>query len=342
MVGRQRAGKAQQPRFRFRFNRALTVMCVVVVLGILLVLFEPKHFADAAKGIGEALIIAGVLGLTVDSYLKKTLVREIGTLALRTLFGANAPQEYIDLLSDSLRAVSLVSLVNEYRIRLEDAGAEMLRVISEVRVELVNISTRTWTSVDPQLAASKTGTEPSRFTEYEITTRQPQVGQRAVSSISQSFSIAENREMLSAQVHNKDGVTTLKRELLHGWREAVVAPGGEASIRMKAITLQPRQGGLPFITRTPALSLILRVSGPELANLEVVPYIGSQILRPGESDAHAAHHGDPLGYSYGFVYAQSTLRVEWAPRSARDTNRLMAGAHTIEGAECVTDEGYKE
>lgn len=296
-------------------------MCASVVLGVLLVFIEPKHFADAVKGIGDALIIAGLLGFTVDSYLKKRLVREIGNLALRTLFGTNAPQEYIDLLSDSLRAVTLVSLANEYRIRLEDAGLDILKVISEVRVDLVNISTQTWTSIDPQLAASKAGTEPSHFTEYEITTRQPQVGRRAARSISQSFSIEDNPEMMGAQAHNQDGVTILRRDLLHGWHRALVAPGGTASIRMKAITHQPRQGGLPLITRTPTLSLILRVSGPELANLEVVPYIGSQILRPADVGDRRTHREDPLCYSYGFVHAQSTLRVEWAPRSTMDSDQ---------------------
>lgn len=306
-------------------------MCASVALGVLLVFIEPKHFADAARGIGDALIIAGVLGFTVDSYLKKSLVREIGNLALRTLFGTNAPQEYIDLLSDSLRTVILVSLVNEYRIRLESGGADMLRVISEVRVELVNISTQTWTSIDPQLAASKAGTEPSRFTEYEITTRQPQVGRRAARSISQSFSIDENPEMVSAQERNQDGVTTLKRDQLPGWHQAVVAPGGGASIRMKAITYQPRQGGLPLITRTPTLGLTLRVSGPELANLEIVPYIGSQILRPADVGDHMRHRGDPLSYSYGFVHAQSTLRVEWAPCGTTDSDQLIAETR-VEGS----------
>jgi len=100
MMGRQRAGKDQR---RVRFNRAFALMCTSVALGVLLVFIQPKHFADAVRGIGDALIIAGVLGFTVDSYLKKSLVREIGNLALRTLFGTNAPQEYIDLLSDSLR-----------------------------------------------------------------------------------------------------------------------------------------------------------------------------------------------------------------------------------------------
>jgi hypothetical protein len=101
---------------------------------------------------------------------------------------------------------------------------------------------------------------------------------------------------------------------------------------MKAITYQPRQGGLPLITRTPTLSLTLRASGPELANLEVVPYIGSQILRPADVGDRVTDRGDPLSYSYGFTHAQSTLRVEWAPRNAMDSDQLIAKTRGVEGS----------
>ena len=317
MTAGQQAAEARKSKFRSIWNRQFALMYGAVALGTLLIFVEPAHFKEESRGLGEALVIAGLLGLTVDSYLKRSLVREIGMLALRTLFGANAPQEYIDCLSDSLRDVTLVSLANDYSLRLEPTDKDALKVISEVRVELINVSTQTWESTNPQLAASKAGADPSQFTAYEITTRQPQVGQRAVSSFSQRFSIEENPEMAEAQEPTRDGTIILNREQLRGWKSAVVEPGGSASIRMKAITSQPRQGGMPFVTRTPALRLVLRVSGPALTDLEVVPYVGSHALQSGGSSDGTTRHGGPLDFRYDFVQAQSTIRVEWAPRAKR-------------------------
>src|SRR5262249_31400052 len=123
---------------------------------------------------------------------------------------------------------------------------------------------------------------------------------------------------LSAQLRNKDGATTLIRKRLHNWRHAAIAPGGSATVQIKGETYQPRLGGIPFVTKNPTLPSTLHVSGPELAGLEIVPYIGSKILNPTASGDPQGSPGEPLDFAYQFVHAQSTLRVEWAPIATKN------------------------
>jgi hypothetical protein len=84
---------------------------LLIAVGVILIAFghtQPAHRAWI-ETIGEALIVAGVLGGTVDPYLKRKLSSELFGTALRSIFGNRLPKA----IQDEIRRIASCSIVRE-------------------------------------------------------------------------------------------------------------------------------------------------------------------------------------------------------------------------------------
>jgi hypothetical protein len=73
--------------------RFLLLLVIMIGLGILLAIYGAKRWGHPAEAIGDALIIAGVLGLTVDGYVKAHLLEEASRDISQYLLGYHLPGE---------------------------------------------------------------------------------------------------------------------------------------------------------------------------------------------------------------------------------------------------------
>lgn len=288
----------------------MVILLLSLGVGLFLIFSHAPLFTEQAHSLGEALLIASLLGLTVDRYLKYVLVKEVGNLAMQAIFGANAPQEYSELLADNLRTVGAISIHSTYTLDIDwdSEKRDVLVVISEVRIEYWNISTRPWSVVNPRIASSRAPNRVSRFTDYEITIHNPQAGQRAGAISSQHYASQTDPQMSRAQHRNEDGTVVLQRSELAGFEPTVIGPGATASLRIQGTTYHPCRGGLPIVTRTPSLGITLKLRGQALSELTVQPYIGAELAKTSDNV-----------FRFGFTHAQSTLRVEWEPLDSQHT-----------------------
>jgi hypothetical protein len=85
----------------------------------------PGH--EAATGVAHALIIAGILAGSVDSFVKQRLLREVSRDSMEYLLGYGLPK----LVQTRIRALMATSLIRseyEQRYRLEETAAGTVRV----------------------------------------------------------------------------------------------------------------------------------------------------------------------------------------------------------------------
>jgi hypothetical protein len=309
---RSKASSRRRGGLPARARLPMVVLLLSLGVGLFLIFFHAPLLTEQAHNLGEALLIASLLGLTVDRYLKFVLVREVGNLAMQAIFGANAPQEYGERLADNLRSVGAISISSIYSLDIawDSEERDVLAVTSEVRIEYLNISTKPWPVVDPRIASSRAPNRVSRFTDYEITIRNPQAGQRAGVISSQHYASSTDPQMSTAQHRNDDGTVVLNRSELGGFEPTVIAPGATASLRIQGTTYHPSRGGLPIVTRTPSLEITLKLRGEALSDLTVQPYIGAEVAETSDNV-----------FMFGFTHAQSTLRVEWEPLESQRTAR---------------------
>jgi hypothetical protein len=80
--------KIQWGKYRF-----LLLLVLLITAGALCSIYGPEHWGHPAEAIGDALIIAGVLGLTVDGYVKSHLLEEASRDILKYMFGYHLNEE---------------------------------------------------------------------------------------------------------------------------------------------------------------------------------------------------------------------------------------------------------
>ena len=84
------------------------LLLLLVACGVSLLYFGSGFLGHAAEGIGEALIIAGVLALTVDGYVKEHLLKEASQDIAMYLVGYQLPPEIQGTIKD-LMSTNLVA-----------------------------------------------------------------------------------------------------------------------------------------------------------------------------------------------------------------------------------------
>jgi len=104
------------------------VLCWVLVAAGVTVLWKyphdwPQH--ELAISVSHALVVAGILGLTVDRFVKYRLLKEVATDVSKYLIGYELPKEVQDRIHD-IMATAIVRFNYEQRYRLfEDNDGEI-------------------------------------------------------------------------------------------------------------------------------------------------------------------------------------------------------------------------
>lgn len=115
----------------------------LIVLGVLLVYAFDSEFA---KLTGHALVIAGILALTVDRFIKERFLKEVSWDVSKYLIGYNLPPEIQDKIRDLMRT-EVVRRNFELRYRLTSPAQPSippkLKLEIEFSFELENVTSRT-------------------------------------------------------------------------------------------------------------------------------------------------------------------------------------------------------
>jgi hypothetical protein len=122
-------------------------LLLLVVGGVSLLYLGARFLGHGAEGIGEALIIAGVLALTVDSYVKEHLLKEASQDIAKYLVGYQLPPEIQGTIKD-LMSTNLVSrdLHLHYELSLpeQSPGNVLAEVTLTYRVDNISNKKRSY------------------------------------------------------------------------------------------------------------------------------------------------------------------------------------------------------
>ncbi|MEU4195496.1 hypothetical protein AB0E69_26585 [Kribbella sp. NPDC026611] len=296
---------------------------VMAVSALTLLLRGPTHdfgdswWSEGVSALAEGLFVASILGFTVDRLLKSILVREIAKLALTTIFGANAPQEYISNLQLELESVRAITTSAQWTIYLEwEEKPRTLKVTCDNESIGRNISSVEAEPRSPWLISSTEGAPQGYFEEYRYRVSSPVPGLR----IEKSHSVDYNRDQLAkiGKPHG-DGRIELPAAKLG---ITALPPGAASVLFMRGTSFQNVPGSFPLIFGRICLEGKIRVRGPALPDLRVEVFLGIEKLEEmsesasGRSnDGEGESEGWPKEHTFrtGFTYPGATVRVAWSP-----------------------------
>jgi len=131
-------------------HRAHVIVFYVVSIGLLLgggsLLFWPESWPlhEVVTTLAQALIVAGILSLVVDRFVKQHFLREVTTNAFHYLIGYDLPTQMID----SIKSLTRTTIVRSrfcLDYRFEAYEGEKLKGVVSIDYEVENYST------DPEL-----------------------------------------------------------------------------------------------------------------------------------------------------------------------------------------------
>jgi hypothetical protein len=105
----------------------LVLSCALVLAGVGVLWMYPHDWPqrELAVSVSHALMVAGILALTVDRYVKHRLLKELATDVSKYLIGYELPREVQDRIHD-IMATSVIRFNYEQRYRLfEDTDGEI-------------------------------------------------------------------------------------------------------------------------------------------------------------------------------------------------------------------------
>ncbi|MFF1636020.1 hypothetical protein, partial [Leifsonia sp. NPDC058248] len=208
-----------------------------LILGALLIalvhfVFHSKDqwHGDLLASLGEALFIAGLLGYCVDGVLKTALVKDVAGLVMKTLWGTNAPQEYVEKLRDSIGSIDRMSSTVELEIELSwhDVG-EILKARCITRSIKHNISRSSWSATAPWLGHTIDGAPNSEFEAFEVIVTEPAIGDRVAVAHRETWNAEHLKPFVQVE---DDGSVTLREELISGSSLPEIPPAGICESRV--------------------------------------------------------------------------------------------------------------
>jgi hypothetical protein len=109
---------------------------------MLLLYFPWEHAKEFLYALGHALIVAGLLSITVDLYLKKRTLREVAGDVSKFLVGYSLPPEVRDRIQDLMHE-TLIRRNSNLRIELvplDNSEDKQVKLKIELSDEVENIS----------------------------------------------------------------------------------------------------------------------------------------------------------------------------------------------------------
>ncbi|MDC7337460.1 hypothetical protein [Streptomyces lydicus] len=269
---------------------------------------EHQPYFALLGSLGEAIFIAGFLGLTVDFILKAQLVKDIAAEALRYSWGVAAPQEYIKKLSDSIAEYDRITLTQSIRVELDwhDVDQSVVRMRYTTRSVMQNISDGKLDVVIPAVPASVIGTPDSEIESLELAVRPQPIELRAPVEMRRSWDVVQ----LRALYKRADGKMTPKREFASSVSDMKVPRGGTWESRCTCVRYMRAEDSSTFGNVGPVLAWTLEETGP-FEELDVRTFMGlKKIELVGSNRARSG--------TYGFTHAGVMVEVAWDKRPPAD------------------------
>ncbi|MEW2608875.1 hypothetical protein AB0937_01410 [Streptomyces sp. NPDC047880] len=291
---------------RFLLPGALIIGALLVALVHFAFHSKDEWHGDLLSSLGEALFIAGLLGYCVDGVLKTALVKDVAGLVVKTLWGTNAPQEYVEKLRDSIGSIDRMSSTVEISIELSwhDVG-EILKAKCTTRSIKHNISRSSWGASAPWLGHAIDGVPSSEIEDFEVIVTEPAIENRVAVSHRERWNVEQLQPFVQVK---EDGSATLREELISASSLPEIPPSGTCESRVVGTTYHRAIGDQPLILSVPALSVALKIGGPALRDLDFRARIGADELS-------LAPVGESLKGEHGFSHAGIAVWLEWCPMS---------------------------
>ncbi|WP_432124859.1 hypothetical protein [Streptomyces sp. C10-9-1] len=306
----------QRERAGIRLRWAIIIL-TLISLGLIIYThwnheIEEYSFSPVIGGVSEAIFVAGALGLTLDQALKARLVKDVATEALRSSWGVNAPQEYIENLSTSLAGYNRIMLSLEVRLELtiHDRTRGTVQAKVHTRTVTQNISGIPWDTPLPGATPSAYSCPDSEICDFELTVQNPSTGQRAPKQLHRHW---DSTELRDAYERTSTGALKVKKGFDSSPWTYSVKPGGTAEARYTSIVYYRNEDVISLATSAPALSWELLLSVDEaLKDLDIRAFIGGdkKELQPHARGQHVMA---------GFTHAGATMQIVWAPKRQEQT-----------------------
>jgi hypothetical protein len=126
-------GRHDMNLINWRGNSLLFVLLLLISGGAALLLLGPRLIGHSAEGFGEALLVAGLLGLTVDGYLKEHLLKEAMQDVASFLIGYPVPKEIQGTIHDLMRT-RRVSRDLHLHYKLTPIAETLDKILVEIRL----------------------------------------------------------------------------------------------------------------------------------------------------------------------------------------------------------------
>ncbi|MFF1343639.1 hypothetical protein ACFVYT_38355 [Streptomyces sp. NPDC058290] len=301
---------------RFLLPGALIVGALLIVLVHFTFHSKDEWHGELLSSLGEALFIAGLLGYCVDGVLKTALVKDVAGLVMKTLWGTNAPQEYVEKLRDSIGSIDRMSSTVEIGIELSwHEPGEILKARCTTRSIKHNISRSSWGASAPWLGHTIDGVPNSEIEDFEVTVTEPAIGDRVAVNHRESWNADQLRPFVQMK---EDGSATLREDFISTSSLPEIPPAGICESRLIGTTYHRAIGDQPLILSVPALSVAIKIGGPALKDLDFRARIGADELR-------LVPTGESLKGEHGFAHAGIAVWLEWCPMGE------SARAHASDG-----------
>jgi YD repeat-containing protein len=293
--------------------------------------FAFLHAAVLLSGIGDALLIATLIGALVDPRLKRELATEIASQTSRMtadvfyrdfLGGEYLPSEYLEGIK-RLAKTDRLSLGSSWVLRLDwaDSDKKLVKVTSSIRNTIKNVDREGVKPSKPWLLCLTDGRPKSYFTRYEV--------ELVTSSheVSQTDKITrwvyEDLGQLSGKTTPEGSGVRLNVE---PHEVCIIPPGEHLKTTLEGVTFHDSCGLMPLMCTFSTLGQELKVHGDAIGDLVVSVRLGTQILTSASSDADG--EANVLYFQSDLLAVRgSVLLVQWqpkppVPRQNRDPDRL--------------------
>lgn len=299
---------------RHRLPRSNVLFLLVLLVGCALLTAGPQ-IPDGAEpwrgltiGLGEAFVVASVLGFAVERPLRRVFARGVARDVFLTSFGINAPRDYVAALQSVLNTERLSQGVSwEIRIDWADRAADMLKLTIDLSVSVTNIGGRPIEPAPLWIMASSEGSGGTRALRFQSEISDSD-GRRVHRS-----AVLDESEL--ARLHAGTSSTSAQEPLVLPAASllgpaVMIPPGGRETRSATGEVFLTVPGILPLVQRTAAMDVEVCVTGPALDDVRVDVRTGVDTLPVGHQDARSKCFS-----SGGLALPGSALLIELRPRA---------------------------
>lgn len=253
-----------------------------------------------ATPLGQTLLIASLLALTVDRHLKKRFRDEIGRDLYWTIFRKNSPPAYEHELQRFFETTDRVVTHSDWRIRLKVIGDSDEKVQLDVNLQAsgANISGKAIGGMD-QLYLPCLERGASQVNRYEFFPDPPRPHTQT-----DEF---KHDDLESVKETTRDGTVLYD---LSGLESRVSIPSGEGfRFQLEASIVRRLTDIYRLVARSPHLGQRVTLEGPALKDLDIEVWRGDWVLQPETEES------DEITYKLeDMLWPGQATMLSWRPK----------------------------